>query len=123
MKVDVYWNLHKGGYSIRAAEGPSRGLVVGYTDSITLSDAVFVVRESARQRVLRDRRKPVHAWVCGTVAKAGIVSFGLVGVTYDPYRWRSFTRLDTGEPVHSAKLVILETVNGKAHVGALPHNN
>ena len=30
MRCDVYWNLNRGGYSIRAADGPSKGRVIGY---------------------------------------------------------------------------------------------
>ncbi len=63
--VHVYRNLGnaaKERYSIRQG-----GLVVGHTDEITLADCEFKVSEAGRQRVLREGRKNVHAYIKGRI--------------------------------------------------------
>lgn len=60
--VEVYRNLHRGGYSVR-----QNGRVIGHTNELILMDAEFVVQEGGRQRVLRTGVKNVHAWVRGYV--------------------------------------------------------
>lgn len=58
--VRVYRNLTRGCLSVMR-----RGLVVAHVESVALHGARFVVQEAGRQRVLRDRRKNVHAFVEG----------------------------------------------------------
>lgn len=62
--VWVYRNLMRAGawYSI-----VQRGLVVGHTKEIALTDVRFVVREGGRRRVLTTGVKNVHAFVVGRV--------------------------------------------------------
>ena len=60
MKVAVYFNLHKHLFSIQALEGPYSGRVLLHVSKVYLSDVVFKVYESGRQRVLDQRRKNVH---------------------------------------------------------------
>jgi hypothetical protein len=117
MRVDVYWNLHKGGYSIRAREGADKGRVIGYAARVDLVDATFTVREGARQRVLHDKQKSVHAWVTGTLVDSVDASC-MTAVTYNPYREATFVRRDTRSPVHSAQRVAMETRDGRAFVSA-----
>jgi len=66
-RVKVYRNLHRGGYSVVALDGPSKGLVVGHAEHITLGDVEFVVSEAGRQRVIREKKKNVHAYAVGTL--------------------------------------------------------
>lgn len=68
MRVEVYRNLHNGKYSIRALEGPNRGLVVAHADEVWLDLPEFKVSQAGRERVLRERKKYVHAVVRGTLA-------------------------------------------------------
>lgn len=65
MKVQVYKNLHRHAYSIRAASGASKGLVIAHARSVLLFDVRFHVSEAGRQRVLRDKARNVHAWAEG----------------------------------------------------------
>ena len=61
--VHVYRNLGnaaKERYSIRQG-----GLVVGHTAEITLADCKFKVSEAGRNKVLREGRKNVHAYIKG----------------------------------------------------------
>lgn len=65
MRVRVYYNLSRSVWSIKAMEGEFKGRIIGYADAVVLSDAHTVVSEVGRQRVLRERRKNVHAYIDG----------------------------------------------------------
>ena len=63
MKVYVYFNLHKRCFSVKALEGQAKGLVIAYANDVVLFDPVFKVSKAGRDRVLRERKKNVHAGV------------------------------------------------------------
>jgi hypothetical protein len=94
MKVEVYWNLHKHCYSVR-----HKGKVIAHVPFITLKDVQWVVQPAGRKRVLRERRKNVHAFARGTWLK-GNDELELVNnqrqlthrmpITYNPYRHHKF---------------------------------
>jgi len=65
MRVRVYYNLNRAVWSIKAMEGEHKGRVIGYASSVTLRNAHTVVSEASRQRVLREQRKNVHAYIDG----------------------------------------------------------
>lgn len=103
--VDVYKNLHKDCWSVRAAEGENKGRVVGYADSIFLTDATFVVQKGGRERVRREKRKNVHAWIRGRIANSGETA---QSITYDPYKYDTFVFREGEKPIHQASLVWLK---------------
>jgi len=108
MRVKCYWNLHKNTYSVVAMEGEKKGRVIGYYNLIHLEDAEFRVRESGRQRVLRDRVKNVHAFVIGQmVDPTWAASECDKGVTYNPYRSGEFYERKGGLKVTYANRVRL----------------
>lgn len=103
-KVSVYWNLHKKCWSVKRARKP-----VEHAVSLVLAGCTFRVWESGRQRVLREKKKHVHAFACGTPvgpAGPGLAPY-LVPVSYNPYKAGHFYRKDTGERVDAASLLIL----------------
>lgn len=61
-KVQVYRNLTRSCYSLR-----QNGKVIGHLDGLILSDCTFRVSQAGRNRVLREKRKNVHAFVEGTL--------------------------------------------------------
>ncbi len=66
-KYYIYRNLHKGGFSVRL-----RGRVVDYIDEAVCMDVSFKVGLKGRERVLKEGRKNVHAYiVCDTYHKGG----------------------------------------------------
>lgn len=67
MRVQVYKNLHKNCYSIKALEGSCKGLVVMHGNALGLSNVSFKVYEKGRQRVLNEHQKNVHAFVVGNL--------------------------------------------------------
>lgn len=71
MRVRVYYNLNRAVWSIKAMEGEFKGRVIGYASSVVLSYAHTVVSEAGRQRVLREQRKNVHAYIDGQLEHVG----------------------------------------------------
>lgn len=65
MKVAVYRNLHNGMFSIQCREGENYGRVICHSKSVRLKNVSFVVRENGRQKVIREQKKNVHAFVVG----------------------------------------------------------
>jgi hypothetical protein len=65
MRCRIYYNLSRAVWSIKAMEGEHKGRVIGYADSVLLRNAHTVVSEAGRQRVLREQRKNVHAYIDG----------------------------------------------------------
>ena len=101
MKVKVYWNLHRKCFSVQ-----HRGKVIMHTDDITLYDAVFKVSEAGRQRVLREKRKNVHAFIVGNLNNSYMESLETSHrVTYNPYKYDSFVFADTEESIYEADVV------------------
>ena len=64
MIYQVYRNLHKGCWSIKEKGGK----VVAHAEQAIMYHVTPVVNESGRQRVLREKRKNVHAYLEGQVA-------------------------------------------------------
>ena len=70
-RVKVYFNLNLDCLSVIDAE---TGLLYCHAHRVELHDAKFRVQEAGRQRVLRDKRKNVHAYVVGKCHDIGEVS-------------------------------------------------
>jgi L-fucose mutarotase/ribose pyranase (RbsD/FucU family) len=104
-KVFVYKNLHKKCYSVKLLK---TGRVIAHVDEITLWDASFKVSEAGRQRVIKEKRKNVHAGVVGIVANVNILC-QLKGVTYNPYKFDSFIMRDNELPIYNAQVARLDT--------------
>ena len=96
VKVYVYWNLHRGMWSIKALEGPDKGKVISRREKIVLADVEGKVSEAGRQRVLRERKKNVHAGMVGTLCDddrhrtAEAIRYIGDRVTYSPYKYTGF---------------------------------
>ena len=106
-KVYVYKNLHKGCWSVR--DKKSRR-VIDHADVIVLDNAEFKVSELGRQRVLREKKKNVHAGVEGYISSQEITHSlieGMVEVTYNPYKHSSFVVKSTQEPIKNSELVVM----------------
>lgn len=107
LRVFVYRNLHKGCFSLKSTK---TGLVVGRYASIAIQDAEFVVQKAGREKVLKEKRKNVHAGVRGKIELVSDLDaqvHGLVEVYYNPYKADHFYIKDTGERIDKAKWVLL----------------
>jgi hypothetical protein len=112
-RVEVYWNLHRDLFSVRALSGPDKGRVVTHTRLIDLGDVTFVVQPAGRARVLAEGRKNVHAFVRGTVlCSLDGVNADYSEVTYNPYKTDSFVARKDGTRFRNASVVRAYTTNG-----------
>lgn len=93
MKVQVYFNLHRKVWSIKALEGENKNKVIGYAEKVILSDVKPKVSEAGRQRVLKEKKKNVHAGLIGNLVYTDIdLMFrkGTKEITYNPYCYNTF---------------------------------
>ena len=143
LKCFVYFNLHKKCFSVKALEGPSKGRVVAHADMVYMENCIFKVSEAGRRRVLREKRKNVHAGIVGVVRPFPVGrNFALnprfwdmsderaeflsnpsnyVGVKYNPYQYRTFVKADNpAVPVASADICWLDAY--KRSIGAINPN-
>jgi len=132
MRVEIYWNLHKGMWSVRDAKTRR---VIGHAAQVLVRDATFKVSEAGRQRVLRERKKNVHAFVVGELEAATWLNWTDAGryhdweltkrandayrkaahtygipVTYNPFKGPTFVQAITPEfigPIRSSEMVYL----------------
>ncbi|AYD87114.1 hypothetical protein SEA_NICOLETERA_87 [Mycobacterium phage NicoleTera] len=109
MKVFVYWNLHRGMWSIKALEGPDKGRVIARHNHVVLRNVTGKVSEAGRQRVLREGRKNVHAGLVGELVQgeAVILSHDARKVTYNPRKYSTFVYTDTETPFEGSDLAVL----------------
>jgi hypothetical protein len=98
MRVEVYWNLHRREFSIKSLEEPKRGIVVDYSSTVLLRAATPRVSESGRRRVLRDRKRNVHAGIRGTLVSIAPQEFDGRQVRYNPYEDDTFVFTIGGAP-------------------------
>ena len=109
-RVKVYFNLHNKKYSAVALDGSDKGRVLGHFDEVVLDDVSFIVSEAGRQRVIREKRKNVHAYATGRLWKTHqtlMSRSGIVGskLRYNPYKMSQFQVNDV--PVTKADGVYL----------------
>jgi len=110
-KVRVYRNLRRNGpngepiYSVQAKRpnwaGKKRWIVVGHVEQIHLRDVEFKVSAAGRARVLRERRKSVHAYVVGAWVGAGPAKLAKQA-RYNPYETPTFIDRESGDTLLTA---------------------
>lgn len=110
MRVFVYRNLHKNCLSVKNVK---TGLVIARVDSITLKNVKFKVSAKGRERVLKEKRKNVHAgvegeWVLDSMAPD---IGGWRKVVYDPYKFSSFVDEKSLKPEKANELAFV-TIRG-----------
>ena len=116
-RVYIYFNLHKKVYSVRQS-----GKVVEHTKHIILKDCRFLVSQAGREKVLREKKKNVHAGVSGYVVDS-IPEYKIYSeqkLTYNPYMYKGFVAInDPYEIVQWADYVDLECEDGTTSVSAI----
>lgn len=107
----VYYNLHKRKLSVQQKRRNERGKlvwkVIEYADYMSLHDPVFKVSDAGRQRVLKEKRKNVHAYVEGYPNVSQIWKDSDTQVFYNPYKHETFVD-GSGNPVKNAAYVSIE---------------
>jgi len=94
-RVYVYFNLHRKLFSVRALDGPHKGRVIAHERGVVLQDVSPRVSQAGRQRVLRERKKNVHAGLVGYWMPFNTpVTEPMAPITYNPYKYESFVYAD-----------------------------
>lgn len=101
--VYVYKNLHNGLYSIK-----QNGLVVAHSGIVYILQANFIVNERGRQRVIKEKRKNVHAFVKGYLSHPLKDKRHINSVTYNPYKSDCFFNRCSLEKVEHATSAVLD---------------
>lgn len=108
--VDVYKNLHTGNYSVRSR---NTNRVLFHADQIAVENVSFVVQPAGRAKVIREKRKNVHAFVRGHIDLLSMSpqhhKLGKARrVTYNPYNsLGEFYHVDTGNVATPTPIAIL----------------
>lgn len=129
MRVEAYRNLHTGTWSVRALEGPKgvKGRVIAHAKTVCIEDPKFVVQPAGRERVRREGRKNVHAFVRGTLKyyqddpapnRMRLANDGWNNAFYNPYQNDTFVN-QVGEPVHAAEVAVLCVKTGLHYYGVV----
>lgn len=121
-RVMVYYNLHKKTFSVQY-----RGRVMMHADYVKLKDVEFRVREGGKEKVRQEMRKNVHAFVIGDLVdycKFPCESLPPESndkvITYNPYKYDSFVKRDTEEPIYNANEIdMINTKNKIFHINEI----
>jgi hypothetical protein len=109
MIIRCHRNLHRHDWSLTV-----KGRVYAHVSEIILRDVRFIVRESARLRVIERQCREVHAWAEGEIAASWPIDARRVSISYNPYVSKYFFELATGNAVLSCPWV-----HFTAHEGAI----
>ncbi len=108
--VRVFKNTKHGCYGI--IQG---GKLVASASQVRLGHVEFRVRESGRQRMLREQRRNVHAFAVGRLLdfvhpdeERRLDALCGRGAFYNPYRFGAFVDTETQVPVRCASLAQLD---------------
>lgn len=120
MRVETYFNLHKQCLSYRPCGGLGPSNKVKHAQSMILNNVRFAVQPAGRERVRREGRKNVHAFIRGDLSWVAGVDEDIMDynannmlrqnyplITYNPYKHDSFVMADTHEPIHGATQVVV----------------
>lgn len=117
--VRVFRNWKRGCYNIM-----QNGRLVACARQVRLAGVEFRVRETGRRRMLRLRRRNVHAYAIGWLLdhvspneRRSLEPVAGRGAFYDPWRFSSFVDGESQRPVRHAGLAQLDE-SGVTYVSA-----
>lgn len=117
LRVAVYRNLTRRCWSIKALEGRMRGRVIahaGLGDTFELKHVDFKVQPAGRERVRKEHKKYVHAYVAGRFRTSRDNTVKRHVARYNPYTMERFTLSSTGEYVLATSLV--QIADGRVYI-------
>ena len=88
--VRVYFNLTRKVWSIQSYQPGKGWRLLTHATHLTLQNAVTKVSESGRQRVIRERKKYVHAYIQGELIRTVPQSHSDRRLSYNPYTGPDF---------------------------------
>lgn len=95
--------------------GPNRGRVVIHASQVLVDEAVGKVSQAGRARVLREKRKNVHAGIAGELVSISPQIFEGDRITYNPYKFECFVLAESEEPYRNSASAYLNEL-GKVYV-------
>lgn len=105
--IRVYRNLNNGRMSLQAKIDKS-WKVVGHVTDCVIADVKFKVQDSGRQRVIREKRKNVHAWGEGTLlGQFDETIFAPIDLSYNPYTDETFKQRHTDNAITTCKYLVV----------------
>jgi hypothetical protein len=122
LRVMVYYNLHKKTFSVQY-----KGRIILYADYVKLGNVEFRVREGGKEKVRQEMRKNVHAFVIGDLIDYCQYPCENIPpetndkvITYNPYKYDSFVKKDTEEPIFNANEIdMINTKNKIFHINEI----
>ena len=105
-KAKCYRNLNKPGV-VWSVLNSSTGLVDQYANTVYLDSATFKVGTSGQLRVRLEKRKNVHAYVCGKVIANMPKDITWLKATYNPYNDDGFHVIGSNHILTSARYAML----------------
>jgi len=127
MRVRVYYNLRKNCLSV--VEKSTRR-VYRYTQGISLSNVKFIVSQKGVERIRRNKRKEViafvegwvmawhaseYCWQCGDMRR-GFSTLDGIEVLFNPYKWKNFVLKNGKRKITSASYVAIDGKKIKAYL-------
>ena len=112
MNSEVYYNRHKKAFSVR-----KKGKVFLHTDNVVLWQPKFVVQPAGRERVRREKKKNVHAFLRGKHVGC-LLDFteGFSRAYYNPYICEFFEDLESGQELKEAEYAWMTIADGLPQV-------
>ena len=98
-------------------QGSTYGRVLFHTDNIILNNVTFVVRPKGREKVIKDKRKNVHAFCYGYIdiknkeeqTKGRLIS-------YNPYKAAHFYYKDDLSKADRSAKIKMEIINNQGKI-------
>jgi hypothetical protein len=103
-QVRIYFNLHKKMLSVQTKVN-GQWKVTAHQAAAFLKNVTFKVSESGRQRVLKEKRKNVHAFVTGELIEKLPDHGKFDSARYNPYELEKFQ--SNGKYIDKADFAIL----------------
>jgi hypothetical protein len=107
-KIECYFNLHKGGFSIvsRDKRNPNNGKVVAYSPFVTIENATFHISLSKLEKIRQENKKTVYAVIRGIYTGHDAIDSSDYTQGYcNPFKTGMFVDFETGQQLEKASAV------------------
>jgi hypothetical protein len=107
-EIRIYRNLTNGLMSLQKYIPGVGWRLAGHCNSATIKNVRFVVHEKSRQRVIREKKKNVHAYGIGTLlGNNGSEIHANIPLFYDPYTTPNFVDRDSHRVIEKARFLVI----------------
>ena len=109
-KYYIYRNLHKNCFSVKY-----KGKVIKHSTCLILENCTFIVNQKGQERVLKEKRKNVHAYIAAENFKECDKNFNnensLKKIYYNPYNTSSFIFEENLKTITTSKKILAKNNN------------